>query len=62
MTIKGAMKMPSEKSTEKKTEKRENLPIVMYDDVEFSADQADIDDLEALERAVAADNRQIKNM
>jgi hypothetical protein len=53
--------MPSEKSTENKTEKRENLPIVMYDDVEFSADQADIDDLEALERAVAADNRQIKN-
>jgi hypothetical protein len=54
--------MSSEQSNENNTEKRENLPIVMYDDVEFSADQADIDDLEALERAVAADNRQIKNL
>jgi hypothetical protein len=61
MSIKGAVEMPSEKSSENNTEKRENLPIVMYDDVEFSADQADIDDLEALERAVAADNRQIMN-
>jgi hypothetical protein len=54
--------MPSEKPTHNKAEKNENLPIVMYEDVEFSADQADIDDLEALERAVAADNRQIKNL
>lgn len=34
------------------------LPIVKTQDVEFSIDEADEEDLEAMERAEAADKRQ----
>jgi hypothetical protein len=34
------------------------LPIVKAQDVEFSIDEADEEDLEAMERAEAADKRQ----
>ena len=36
---------------------KEELPISKNEDVEFSMDQADADDLEALERMEAADRR-----
>jgi hypothetical protein len=34
------------------------LPIAKNEKVEFSADLADVDDIEAVKRAEAADNRQ----
>ncbi|MBP1992872.1 YfhD family protein [Paenibacillus eucommiae] len=37
---------------------QQNIPIVKQEDVEFSAELADDDDLEAFERAEEADNRQ----
>jgi hypothetical protein len=51
----------SEETSNQDTEKRKNLPIVRSDDVEFSKEAADTDDLEALERAEAAENRQLNN-
>jgi hypothetical protein len=53
--------MQSEETSKKQTEKHKNLPIVRNDNVEFSIDKADTDDLEALERAKAAEDRQLKN-
>jgi hypothetical protein len=43
------------------TERNKKLPMVRNEDVEFSSEKADADDLEALQRAAAADNRQIEN-
>lgn len=43
-------------NNEKQTKKR--LQVVKSQDVEFSMDLADEDDLEAIERAEAADKRQ----
>lgn len=37
---------------------RRKLPVAKAEDVEFSMDQADAEDLEALERMEAADKRQ----
>jgi hypothetical protein len=42
-------------------EKSKKLPIVRNEDVEFSSEKADGDDLEALQRADVADNRQTNN-
>lgn len=39
-------------------QKSRRLPIVKAQDVEFSIDEADDEDMEALERAEAADKRQ----
>lgn len=44
------------KNNEKETNKQ--LPINKSEDVEFSLDQADQEDLEALERSQKADDRQ----
>lgn len=41
-----------------KQEKQRNLPIAKNEDVEFSAELADADDLEAAERGDMADARQ----
>lgn len=38
--------------------KKRKLPVAKAQDVEFSMDAADQDDLEAIERAEAADKRQ----
>jgi hypothetical protein len=48
-------------SLQEQSQKRKNLPIVRNEDVEFSTEKADFDDLEALQRADTADNRQINN-
>lgn len=43
---------------EKKNQGKEQLPINKVEDVEFSQDLADQEDLEALQRAQEADRRQ----
>lgn len=43
---------------EKEKQQSKQLPINKVEDVEFSLEQADEDDLEALARAEAADRRQ----
>ncbi|MDB5052240.1 MAG: YfhD-like protein [Bacilli bacterium] len=40
---------------------KENLPVAVNEDVEFSAEQADSQDVEAQARANAADQRQQTN-
>ncbi|SMF88605.1 YfhD-like protein [Paenibacillus uliginis N3/975] len=45
-----------------KTEKLITLQSAKAEDVEFSALEADQDDMEALRRSVAADKRQLKEM
>lgn len=49
---------PMEKKRANEPYKR-RLPIVRSEDVEFSAEAADQDDLEAQKRADAADRRQL---
>lgn len=41
----------------KQSESNEQLPVARAEDVEFAADRADADDLEALERSEEADRR-----
>jgi hypothetical protein len=48
-------------SSQEQSQRRKNLPIVRNEDVEFSSEKADFDDLEALQRADTADKRQINN-
>lgn len=45
-----------------KTEKMKLLYEAKAEDVEFSAAEADLDDLEALDRSQAADKRQLHEM
>lgn len=44
------------------TQKRIALQSAKYEDVEFSALEADRDDVEAIRRSEAADKRQVKEM
>lgn len=44
--------------SDKEQENQKQLPINKVEDVEFSLDQADKEDLEALERSKQADKRQ----
>lgn len=39
-------------------QRKDNLPVAKKEDVEFSAEVADAEDLEAVERAEAADQRE----
>ena len=54
-------KMPSENqeknTSQEKSQKSKNLPIAKNEDVEFSNEAADNEDIEALERAAEADNQ-----
>ncbi|WP_438446202.1 YfhD family protein [Gorillibacterium sp. sgz5001074] len=45
-------------ANDKQMSERRKLPITRSEDVEFSMEQADEDDLEAMERMEAADKRQ----
>ncbi|QGQ95709.1 YfhD family protein [Paenibacillus psychroresistens] len=45
-------------SSQEKTQRQKNLPIASSQDVEFSSEAADSQDLEANQRATAANNRQ----
>lgn len=45
-------------SDNKRQSETSGLPVAKNEDVEFSAERADADDVEAVERAEAADYRQ----
>jgi hypothetical protein len=45
-------------SSQEKSQKQKNLPIASSQDVEFSSEAADSEDLEANQRAATANNRQ----
>lgn len=45
-----------------KTEKIKDLQTLKYEDVEFSSAEAELDDIEALNRSAAADRRQTKDL
>jgi hypothetical protein len=45
-------------SSQEKSQRQKNLPIASSEDVEFSSEAADSEDLEANQRAAAANNRQ----
>lgn len=46
------------KKSHEEQQKNEELPVTRYQDVEFSTEKADEDDLEAVMRAKAAEQRQ----
>ncbi|MEB3100710.1 YfhD family protein [Ferviditalea candida] len=48
----------NEQHEETNRQQNNNLPVAKREDVEFSAEAADADDLEAVERAEAAEQRQ----
>jgi hypothetical protein len=48
----------SNDSSQEKSQRQKNLPIGSKQDVEFSSEAADSEDLEANQRAAAANNRQ----
>jgi hypothetical protein len=48
----------SNDSSQEKSQRQKNLPIASSKDVEFSSEAADSEDLEAKQRAAAANNRQ----
>jgi hypothetical protein len=54
--------MPSEKNSKgaskEQTQKQKNLPVVRNEDVEFSREAADSDDMNAQQRAARANNQQ----
>ncbi len=43
--------------TQKEKQNKRNLPIAKNEDVEFSTEEADLEDEKALERAEKADNQ-----
>ncbi|MEX2461761.1 MAG: YfhD family protein [Paenibacillaceae bacterium] len=48
----------SKVTSKQQTERQKNLPIASSKDVEFSSEAADIEDVEAQQRAARANNRQ----
>jgi hypothetical protein len=48
----------SKNSSQQQSERQKNLPIVSSEDVEFSSEAADSEDLEAQARAAKANNQQ----
>lgn len=45
-------------SSQKQSERQKNLPVVTNEDVEFSSEAADNEDLEAQQRAARANSQQ----